>query len=1537
MDKILGLDLGTNSIGWAVVNRNDNGELTGIEAAGSRIIPMDAEVLGKFNSGASQSQTAERTGYRGVRRLRERCLLRRERLHRVLDIIGALPQHYSEQLTRYGKFQKETEPKLAWRKNQDGQMEFIFMDSFNEMLDEFRREQPQMVADGHKVPYDWTIYYLRHKALTRALTKQELAWILLNFNQKRGYYQLRGEDDGTQKDGKRMEFHSLRVVKVEDSGEKRGNDTWYNVHLENGWIYRRSSRTPLDWEGKVRDFIVTTEIDENGNEKLNKDGEVKRSFRAPGPDDWTLLKVKTEQEIAKSKETVGSFIYNSLLHNPERKIIGQLVRTVERKFYREELVAILETQKRFIPELQDMTLYERCAEELYQSNESHRDLLVKRADFTHLFVSDILFYQRPLKSKKSLIANCPYEKRYFTVNGELKEEPMKCIAKSNPYYQEFRLWQFVANLRIYKKDADESEVTNVMLPTVDDRVELFCFLNDKKTIEQKQLLAYPKFGISKKQIADYRWNYVEDKAYPCNETRNLFLTRIEKAGLTKDWLTQDREYALWHLVYSVEDKIEYAKAIRRFAKKNDIGDNEVFIAEMEKMPTLKKEYGAYSEKAVKKMLAVMRMGKMWNKDAVGNVKSADECVSESARKALEPLHSIEDYSGLNTWQACYAVYGRHSEATSTECWESPDKIDEYLKQFKQHSMRNPIVEQVVCETLRTVRDVWRKYAFKDGKSEIAEIHLELGREMKKTADERKRMTTQIAANEATNIRIKQLLIELLNPEMEVDDVRPYSPSQQEILRIYEDGAVNNGEPVDDEIKAIMDKLSQTDKKKMPTTAEVKRYKLWLEQRYQSPYTGEMIPLGKLFTPAYEIEHVIPQSRYFDDSMSNKVICEAEVNKLKDCQLGLQFIKAHAGEKVTLSMGRTVKVFTEEEYKHFVDTHYKDNRAKMKKLMLEDVPEEFIQRQMNDSRYISKFVMSLLSNIVREENEQGKEETSTSKNLIPCTGQITDTLKKDWGMNDVWNQIILPRFQRLNDICGVSHFTEKTTNGHEIPTVPIELQKGFQKKRIDHRHHAMDAIVIACATRDHVNLLNNEAALPKNKDNRSALQHKLRRQENITTGEGKKITIFKEFLKPWDTFTQDARAQLDSIIVSFKQNLRIINKMTNYYERYEDGQKKMVKQTQGNGWAIRKPLHKETVSGLVNMQVVRTVKLAEAMGCLSSIVNRDLRAELKRLIAEGKSEKDIIKHFKDDNETWADVNVNKVEVYCYSNDTRDKLSATTKSITDLQNEKTDKINDAIDCVTDSGIRAILRRHLEQMGGDPAVAFSADGVEEMNRNIVALNNGKRHCPIYKYRKMEIVGNKFAIGTTGNKATKYVEAAKGTNLFFAIFVSEKQNRDTNKIEQVRSYLTIPLSTMIDCQKKFGKEWDKSIETYLKDNGMVTSDVHLLFIISPNDLVYLPTQEQLINGIKTLDKTRIYKFVDPNSNKGNFVPFSSANVIFSMNFTDQKKNGISYPIQDEFGVGSQASKNPRAVTGEMIKETCLPIKVDRLGNIVELNGQKL
>ena len=239
MKRILGLDLGSNSIGWGLIEQDFQQKQGRIIAAGSRIIPMDQGLLGDFEKGNTVSQTAERTFYRSARKLRERHLLRRERLHRVLHILGFLPTHYDKQIDfskKYGKFVSNTEPKIAYHNGK-----FLFMDSFQEMLADFKIHQPDLFytkrnGEESKIPYDWTIYYLRKKALSRKISKEELAWIILNFNQKRGYYQLREEEENKENDFEIISSKIISVIKKDK--DKKYNKYWYDIILENGLVYQ---------------------------------------------------------------------------------------------------------------------------------------------------------------------------------------------------------------------------------------------------------------------------------------------------------------------------------------------------------------------------------------------------------------------------------------------------------------------------------------------------------------------------------------------------------------------------------------------------------------------------------------------------------------------------------------------------------------------------------------------------------------------------------------------------------------------------------------------------------------------------------------------------------------------------------------------------------------------------------------------------------------------------------------------------------------------------------------------------------------------------------------------------------------------------------------------------------------------------------------------------------------------------------------------------------------------------------------------------
>ncbi|MEQ5789762.1 CRISPR-associated protein Csn1 [Muricauda sp. NFXS6] len=1483
MKKILGLDLGTNSIGWALIKNNFNKKEGEIEDLGVRIIPMSADVLGKFDAGQSISQTAERTGYRGVRRLYQRDNLRRERLHRVLNILGFLPEHYAQQIDfekRLGQFKEGKEVKLNYRPNADGKYEFIFKPSFNEMLEQFKVAQPDLFyvkSNGNetKVPYDWTLYYLRKKALSQPLTKQELAWVILNFNQKRGYYQLRGEEIDDEKD---KQFVQLKVKEVIDSGEAVKGKPLFDVIFENGWKYDKQIVKTEDWISRTKEFIVTT--------KMLKNGDIKRTYKAVDSEkDWAAIKAKTEQDIERSNKTVGEFIYETLLEKPTQKIRGKLVKTIERKYYKDELKKILSKQIELQPELFSNKLYKACIKELYPRNEAHQNA-IKNRDFLYLLIDDIIFYQRPLKSQKSNISGCQLEQRVYnktnkeTGKKEIVRQAIKAIPKSHPLFQEFRIWQWLQNLKIYDKvDTNKGElidVTKQLLKNDGDWVALFDFLQSKRELEQKQLIKYfiDKKRIEKSKKDHYRWNYVEDKKYPFAETRAQFISRLTKVegiddvdtfldektqlGTKSNSSFVTRIEQLWHIIYSVSDINEYKSALVKFALKHHL-DEGSFVNSFIKFPPFKSDYGGYSKKALNKLLPLMRKGKYWNEndisdkvkqrvseimervnalhlkddynakqlaEALANV--SDDDVKKQVIKSFVPFKDKNPLIGLNTYQATYLVYGRHSEIGDIQNWKTPEDIDTYLDNFKQHSLRNPIVEQAVTETLRVVRDIWKHY----GKSQpgfFNEIHVELGREMKNPASKREQISKRNTENENTNLRIREVLKDLMNDDSIEADVRDYSPSQQDLLKIYEEGIYQN--PKADYSKVSEDEIAKIRRSNSPTLKEIQRYRLWLEQGYISPYTGKPIPLSKLFTHEYQIEHIIPQSRYFDNSLSNKIICESAVNEDKDNKTAFEYLSAKGGNVIN---GH--KLLGLAEYEAHVNQYFKNNRQKLKNLLSEDIPEGFINRQMNDSRYISKLVKALLSNIVREEGEQ----EATSKNLIPVTGSVTSKLKNDWGLNDKWNELILPRFERLNQLTQTNDFTAINTSGNIIPTVPDELLKGFSKKRIDHRHHALDALVVACCTRNHSHYL---SALNTEKKN-----YGLRDKLLIKNEQG---DYTKAFQMPWQGFTGEAKNQLEKTVISYKQNLRVINKANNKFWSYKDENgnlnldksgkpiKKLRKQTKGDNWAIRKAMHKETVSGKYNIETPKGKIATAVRGSLADI----------------KNEKHLAK------------------------------------------------------ITDPQIReVILPNHLKNYVDEKGkikydVAFSDEGIEDLNSNIVALNNGKKHQPIYKVKFFE-VGSKFSISENENSAKnkKYVEAAKGTNLFFAVYWDEKK--------QKRNYETVPLNEVIEHQKQVAhlpKNERLPIQPKPKKGKF-------LFVLSPNDLVYVPTEEELENldaidfkYLTTEQNNRIYKVVSFTKTRLYVIPFSVAKAIY---------NKVEY-----------TQLNKTEFTEE--KNLVVKLKVNRLGNI--------
>jgi CRISPR-associated endonuclease Csn1 len=1660
MKRILGLDLGTNSIGWALVEIDNEKKVVTILGLGSRILSMDTSEIAKFESGAKlSSAAAQRTERRSTRKLNERYILRRDRLHCVLNLLNTLPSHYKLSIDfetnkgkRSGKFKKGTEPKLAYYKNDNGKYQFLFMDAYKQMENDFKIRHPKLFYhnnnDGFtKLPYDWTLYYLRHKAVTDAnfeLSKEQLAWITLSFNKKRGYEKVIGQDEKVKKEGEIIdtyigkvksvrkiqekpiyeivltdinnetqelfryyeesriqitevgelkeiervskyndtgdidnskteyivsEIRELLITNVINTNQKRKENFVFNIELETGWIKEQQSRFTPKWKDTKRDFIIKTKYDEKGCLILKG-----RNIGIPKEDDWSLMKLKTETSITNfnaKNNTVGvaSFVYYNLLQNPKQKIKGDLITVIERDFYREELDRIFQNQEKFHPELrkENRELYNQAIKLLYPQNINHQRT-IKELDFNYLIKEDILMYQRDLKTKKSLINDCVYEIRKYrdSLTNEIVNIPIKAIHKFNPLFQEFRLWQLIKRLKIIKKhDIVNNEiqlnidVTSQYLNSIEIKEKLFDYLNDKEFVTEKNILDFLSKTHNDKSIKsdNFKWNLTSDKE-PCNTTRYEFILKTKRInGFDyRTFLSPENEYMLWHFFYSVKRKDEFYKGLNSLLIKllERSGLSKDYLPELVRnfssFGGYTNEYGTYSEKAIKKILPFLRLGKYWRvNDIINNLKDdLPEVIINKIRDKENINGEVEDFHGLWISSACYLVYGRYSEVGEVQFWNSPNDIELYLQnEFKQYSLNNPVVEKVLVETLHLVKDIWNKFG-EGQKNYFSQINIELGREMKKNNKQKEKDDKQNKENRKTNERIIEILKELKkeNSYLEVK-----SPFQQEKLRILEEGLLSSIEFDKDttEYELSSGKISKKQIKEITTKefskvsrSDFERYKLWLDQRYQSPYTSKLIKLADLFDRTkYEIEHIFPQERITLNALSNKVICETEVNKNKGAKTGYGFIlSANEKEIYCAAHKDKVKILSVNAYEQLVNQNFIGRKKEI--LLSKDIPDDFTNSQKANMQYISKMAMKLLSNIVREKDE----DTYRSKHVLSTNGAITSELKRHWKLNETWNDLMSPRFKRLNELTDSNLFGNyRNINGHEVfvNDVPDAIKKNFDIKRIDHRHHALDALTIALTTENHIQYLNNISSQDENDEQKLKTRRGLK---FMLTNSRKGFNDEKEwyFLPPAQTKSVDGiiefeyqfkeikskvfkdivREALDNTVASFKQKSRIIRQRWNKYLKYdENGQLKIDEEEKLNSklkYSVRQSLHLDTFYGKVKLQNnknnytnVIEVDLRTAIEENYDLLQKDIIKKIRILREQNLSNSEIIRSLNSE--------YSKVRVYAKFVASRfgNELSSLASS---------DNIKKAIKSITDTSIQNILLNHLENYKGKidadgkeivpQILAFSPEGIKELNQNIISLNNGKPHQPIYKVRTADAMGTKFPVSEDGTKSTKFVVTSSGSNAFCGVYQKGKE----------RKYYVPTLRESI---------------INMKDGYEPCPDVHpddigykLKFVLKPNDLVYVQTVEEFGNGIKidfsNLLKeyvTKIYKFTDGSGTTLNFVPVNFANLLFNLPKKEHEKVGVSLPIQNEIGVGSPQSKNQNTLDGVQIKSFCWKLNIDRLGNI--------
>lgn len=458
--------------------------------------------------------------------------------------------------------------------------------------------------------------------------------------------------------------------------------------------------------------------------------------------------------------------------------------------------------------------------------------------------------------------------------------------------------------------------------------------------------------------------------------------------------------------------------------------------------------------------------------------------SKAIKKLLKYLPS-----GLNYADACSQAGYNHSDSVTKPGNENRTlKSVEELELLKKGELRNPAVEKILNQLILLIKELVAEFGQPD------EIVIELARELRQNAEQRNRTLKNIEEQEKKNEKIRA--------ELQQD---PYFAGKRVSKR------------------------------------DVEKYKLAQEFNFRSPYRpeGPQISIKELFTE-YEIEHIIPRARMFDDSFINKTIAHISDNREKDNDTAFDFMSSKRSALL-------------EAYRGFLLNRSKAkdgiSKAKLDRLLMSksDIPSDFINRQLKETQFITKKAREILFPICREVNV--------------TTGSVTSMLRHLWGFDTVIQNLHLPKYR-------AEGLTEVYTSKEEHQDRKRERIIDWDKRN-DHRHHALDALVVACTTRKHIKNLND---LNKEFD-----AHSFSNTEPVWK------SLKKRFPPPFTH--QQIQDAIEQILISYKPGKRLASKSKNKIGDIRKGKAHLIP---------RGRLHEESLYGRIKRyKKVSIAKLREA--------------------------------------------------------------------------------------------------------------------------------------------------------------------------------------------------------------------------------------------------------------------------------------------------------------------------------------------------------
>lgn len=288
----------------------------------------------------------------------------------------------------------------------------------------------------------------------------------------------------------------------------------------------------------------------------------------------------------------------------------------------------------------------------------------------------------------------------------------------------------------------------------------------------------------------------------------------------------------------------------------------------------------------------------------------------------------------------------------------------------------------------------------------------------------------------------------------------------------------------------------------PTRSRIQKYKMWDETEHVCMYCGTTVNVNEfLHGFGVEVEHIIPRSVLFDDSFSNKVCSCRKCNKEKDNRTAYDFMMSRGEGDLNAYIERVNDLAERKKI-----SHTKRNKLLMK---ASDIPTDFIERQLRESQYIAKKAKELLQ--------------SVCYNVYSTSGSITDFIRHLWGWDEVLHSLNFERYKAA----GLTEVVEREIDGQKTT---VERIAGWSK-RMDHRHHAIDALTIACTKQGYIQRINNLNSL---KD--VAFQSFADDKQGGTTQQ--RLTRLERYITIQPHFsTAEVAKAVEQIAVSFKSGKR----------------------------------------------------------------------------------------------------------------------------------------------------------------------------------------------------------------------------------------------------------------------------------------------------------------------------------------------------------------------------------------------------------------